>query len=222
VSLYFCHPRPVIAYDTANDGRTLEGLDSGTLQRLAEKLAPFASRGETRAPAPDICERYQFKVSPTGLVELTVPACVGEIEAMKEINRHFCERYPEKNRAAIWEDDLDWYAKQEGVKVRDLTQKRHIELQGVVPGTRGKTRAAQANVLAKNDMAFTEPEALALAAAPYEYKTGKDLLQDLWVRTRAPGVALLTYPYGGVLVDRDDDVYVIGGVAAGGSPNSKA
>jgi len=183
--------------------------------------------GETRASAPEsklsrtVAQAEQIlatlEVGKDGFVKLTIPAGLSDIDAMKALNVYFREKLANMGRAAIWEGDLDWYAKQSTVSGRDTTQERNININPFVEGITSKTRANQESTLKEAGMTFAAPEEVALVLAAYACKNdGKDLLNDNWTRTAASGVALTANQYGGVNVFGPRDAYAYSLVGASG------
>ncbi len=196
----------------------LIGLDPSDLQ-IAD-LKKLIAKYEERTSATFLQQQKQaeqilgsLKMGPNGSVELTIPAGLSDIDAMKALNAYFKDKLPSRNRAAICEGDLDWYANQPTVSGRDITKERTININPFVEGTIGKDRADQEKVLKKAGMTFAAPEEVALVVAAYACKNdGKDLLNDNWTRTAAAGVALYTLRNLGVYVNgySDNDVSYVG------------
>ena len=200
----------------------LIGLDPSDLQ-IAD-LKKLIAKYEERTSATFLQQQKQaeqilgsLKMGPNGSVELTIPAALSDIDAMNALNAYFKEKLPNMKRAAIWQGDLDWYKNQSTVSGRDVTKERTININPFVEGTRGKDRTNQGTVLKKEGMTFAAPEEVALVVAAYACKNdGKDLLNDLYTRTAASGVALTTYQYYGVRVCRSDGGYDLSDVGASG------
>ena len=205
--------------EAGNDPTKLEALTSAALAGIKEQLPPVAPAPKANpeiATAEKILSSLNVK---DGFAQLTIPAGLSDIEAMKALNAYFREKLPQFGRAAIWEGDLDWYAKQAGVKGRDVNAERKINIQMVVPDTAGLSRYSQGKELKEKGMTFAAPEEVASVAAAYACKNnGEDIFKDLWVRTTVPGVALGTHQSGGVDVHWYPDDLGHVNVAASGAP----
>jgi hypothetical protein len=74
-----------------------------------------------------------------GFHHLTIPAGVGDIEALKELNRYFAKKNPnfmaQLKMNALNEEDLAWLEEKGGARDRDINQPRIIEMIPIVPGT---------------------------------------------------------------------------------------
>jgi hypothetical protein len=161
-----------------------------------------------------------FGVNPMETVSLTIPADISDRDAMHALNSKFRELFPEKDRAAIWEDYVERILTCGGGNSTTRSGRREIKLIGVVDGTEGKNREDQGKVLTQKGLVFSHPIDQALAAAAYACKQGgKDLFENKWVRGSVPGFALYTAQFFGVGVDRYDDDDARGHVAASGSPS---
>jgi hypothetical protein len=161
-----------------------------------------------------------FGVKPMETVSLTIPADISDRDAMHALNSKFRELFPEKNRAAIWEEKIERILTCGGGNLTTRSGRREIKVIGVVDGTAGKNRENQGKVLTQKGLVFSHPIDQALAAAAYACKQGgKDLFENKWVRGSVPGFALYTAQFFGVGVDRYDDDDARGHVAASGSPS---
>ena len=189
------------------------------ISAMKELMAQFEQRS-SKAVLLEYAEKIlgSLKVGRDGLVDLTIPAGISDITAMKALNVYFRENHPNFKRGAIWESDLDWYAEQKGVVGRDITKERKIRINPLVDGTLGSSRERKGEILKEKGMGFAPPEEEALVVAAYACKNnGEDLLKGLWALTAASGVALSTNRDGGVGVGRHDDDYVLSYVGAGGA-----
>jgi len=139
---------------------------------------------------------------------------------MHALNARFREMFPDKERAAIYEPDIEQILDAGGGCGRISRAPRIIRLIGVVPDTTNKTRDQQAEVLQKKGLTFPHPIEQALAAAAYACKrSGEDLFNDLFVRGSVPGFALFTFQNGGVYVAGCYGARGGHNVAASGSPS---
>jgi hypothetical protein len=169
-------------------------------------------------PADRILE--SFSVDKENFVNLVIPADVSDEDAMHALNARFRELFPEKERAAIYEEHIDQILDAGDGSGRRARGPRVIKLIGVVPGTTSKNRDQQAEVLEQKGLTFPHPIEQALAAAAYACKrSGGGLFNNLWVRGSVPGFALVTDRDGGVYVFRYNDVIDSDHVAASGSPS---
>ena len=142
-----------------------------------------------------------FSVDKDGFVNLVIPADVSDEEAMHALNVRFREMFPDKQRAAIYEPDIEQILDAGGGCGRISRAPRIIRLIGVVPGTKSKTRDQQAGALHEKGLTFPHPIDQALAAAAYACKRkGEDLFKDLAVRGSVPGFSLATFGHCGVVV----------------------
>jgi hypothetical protein len=161
-----------------------------------------------------------FSVDKENFVTLTIPADVSDEDAMHALNGRFREMFPEKERAAIYEPEIEQILDAGDGSGRISRAPRIIKLIGVVPGTTSKTRDQQAAALEQKGLTFPHPIEQALAAAAYSCKrSGEDLFNDLSVRGSVPGFALYTNPDRGVHVHRCYVGIVYDDVAASGSPS---
>jgi parvulin-like peptidyl-prolyl isomerase len=161
-----------------------------------------------------------FSIDTENFVNLVIPPGISDEEAMRALNARFRELFPDAERAAIYEDDLDAILNAGDGSGRRAREPRVIKLIAVVPGTTNMTRDQQAKVLQQKGLKFPHAIEQALAAAAFACKNnGGDLFNDLAVRGSVPGFALYTHQDDGV------DVYRYGGgggygfVAASGSPS---
>ena len=161
-----------------------------------------------------------FSVDKENFVNLVIPADVSDEDAMHALNARFREVCPEKERAAIYESEIEQILEAGNGSGRRARGPRVIKLLAIAPGTTSKTRDQQAEVLEQKGLTFSHPIEQALAAAAYACKrSGEDLFNDLVVRGSVPGFALGTDRHGGVNVRgfSDDLGYF---VAASGSPSA--
>lgn len=143
-----------------------------------------------------ICSLKQYD---TGIVKLTIPQGVSNVEAMRALNEHFRAHNPDFNRDAISTKYIDSLSTQE--KITNLTpgKPRDISLYIDVPDTRGKTGVEAAQVLSDKGMTFANHEEVAIAAgavACAEY--GEDLFEGRYVRCSELNHALVTFKDKGV------------------------
>jgi hypothetical protein len=159
-----------------------------------------------------------FGVKPMETVSLTIPADISDRDAMHALNSKFRELFPEKNRAAIWEEKIERILTCGGGNLTTRSGRREIKVIGVVDGTVAQNLWEQDKVLKEKGLVFSHPIDQALAAAAFACKRGgKDLFENKWVRGSVPGFALVTFQGYGVSVD--GSFGVDGFVAASGSPS---
>jgi hypothetical protein len=161
-----------------------------------------------------------FCVDDKGFVNLVIPSDISDKDAMHALNSKFRELFPEKNRAAIWESDIEEILSCGSGSSTTRSGRREIKLIGVVDGTADKDREEQRKVLTKKGLVFSHPIDQALAAAAYACKQeGEDLFENKNVRGSVPGFALNTIRLIGVVVRRYRVGYDFNDVAASGSPS---
>ena len=164
-----------------------------------------------------------FSIDKENFVTLVIPVDVSDEDAMHALNARFREMFPKKDRAAIYESEMEEILGAGNGSGRSERAPRIIRLIGVVPGTERKTRDQQADVLQQKGLAFAHPIEQALAAAAYACKrSGEDLFNDLYARGSVPGFALRTDRRHGVRVFRFNDVFDDHHVAASGSPSPES
>jgi hypothetical protein len=128
---------------------------------------------------------------PEGLVTLTVPAGVGDLDALRSLNQAFRSRHSELGRDAVSSGDFDWYSRTASVAQRDVSRPRVVRLLPIVPGSRSLSREQQGDLLRSGGLRFAEPIEQALAAAAFACKSdGRDVFQDFWARGSLPGHAM--------------------------------
>jgi hypothetical protein len=159
-----------------------------------------------------------FCVDDKGFVNLVIPPDISDQDAMHALNSKFRELFPDKKRAAIWEDAIEAILGCGGASSTTRSGRREIKVIGVVDGTERKNREDQGKVLLEKGLVFSHPIDQALAAAAYACKQeGEDLFKVKDVRSSVPGFALFTNLFYGVYVNWCFDGY--GNVAASGSPS---
>ena len=159
-----------------------------------------------------------FAVDEKGFVNLVIPPDISDQDAMHALNSKFRELFPDKNRAAIFEEHIEQILTCGGGNSTNRSGRREIKVIGVVDGTVRKNREDQGKVLTKKGLVFSHPIDQALAAAAFAcMQEGEDLFEDKWVRGSVPGFALVTFQGYGVSVD--GSFGVDGFVAASGSPS---
>jgi hypothetical protein len=139
---------------------------------------------------------------------------------MHALNSKFRELFPEENRAAIWEGDIQQILTCGGGNSTKRSGRREIKVIGMVAPTLYINRKEQGKLLTQKGLVFSHPIDQALAAAAFACtRGGKDLFGDKMVRGSVPGFALGTFQSAGVGVFRynDDDAVIF--VAASGSPS---
>jgi hypothetical protein len=92
-----------------------------------------------------------FSVDHENFLNLTIPADVSDEDAMHALNSRFRELYPEKERAGIYEPDIERILDAGNKSGHRSRGPRIIKLIGVVPDTTNKTRDQQAVALQKRD-----------------------------------------------------------------------
>ena len=161
-----------------------------------------------------------FSIDTENFLSLVIPPGISDEEAMRALNARFRELFPDAERAAIYEDDLDAILNAGDGSGRRAREPRVIKLIAVVPGTTNMTRDQQAKVLQQKGLKFPHPIEQALAAAAFACKNnGEDLFNDLIGRGSVPGFALNANRLYGVYVVRSDDDRDVIIVAASGSPS---
>jgi hypothetical protein len=108
-----------------------------------------------------------FSVDKDGFVNLVIPADVSDEDAMHALNARFRKMFPKKDRAAIYEPDIERILDAGSGSGRSERTRRIIRLIGVVRGTEGRIRDQQAKVLQQKGLTFPHPIEQALAAAAY-------------------------------------------------------
>ena len=154
---------------------------------------PAAPSVTLAVPGPEVAAEIlaSWHPDPEGLVTLTVPAGVGDLDALQFLNQAFRSRYSEMGRDAVSSGDFDWYFRTASVAQRDLSRPRVVRVLPIVPGSRGLPREQQVDLLRSAGLRFAEPIEQALAAAAFACKSdGRDVFQDFWARGSMPGHAL--------------------------------
>lgn len=172
---------------------------------------------------PEVVEQIlrSWHPDPDGLVSLTVPAGVGDLEALRSLNHCFRSRHHEPARDAVSAGDFEWYSRTASVAQRDVSQPRVVRVLPIVPGTRGLSRDEQMNHLRSEGLRFAEPIEQALVAAAFACKSeGRDVFQDLWARGSLPGHALTVSRITGTRVCSSYDDGAYSNVAACGALNA--
>ena len=144
--------------------------------------APPAPPPQIAASGPEIVEKIlrSWHLELDGLVSLTIPAGIGDMDALRSLNHCFRTRHHDPVRDAVSAGDFDWYSRTASVAHRDVSQPRIVRVLPIVPGTRGLSRDQQANFLSSEGLRFAEPIEQALVAAAFACKTdGRDVFQDL-------------------------------------------
>ena len=204
----------VIFLNRNSDGSTNSGISD--MKDLVAQWEQRVSKAVLLEQAEKILS--SLKVGRDGLVDLTIPAGISDITAMKALNVYFRENLPSFERSAIREDNFDWYAGQKGVVGRDIPKERKIRIDPLVDGTLGKSRVHNGEILKEKGMRFAPPEEVSLVVAAYACKNnGKDLLKGLWAITAASGVALTAFQDFGMSVYGPYDALDLSDVGAGGA-----
>jgi hypothetical protein len=217
-----------------SDGQTVIELYMGQLEaELGQKEEPEEDRvPQTEEEMAQMAlESYKYDEN-TGVSTFVRPRGVSDVKLMRALNKYFRKQYPNYNRDAIYDNDIDWYDKlptdfpDHCHQGRDYSpdipkSSRTITITALVLGTTDKDRVDQGKLLQDAGLSFSDPRDIALAAALHACKyNGEDLFKDKWVRGSVPGFALCT--------DDDDGVFVFGydvgrgrdDVGASGSPLS--
>jgi hypothetical protein len=112
-----------------------------------------------------------FYIDREGFHHLMIPAGVGDIEAIKELNRYFAEKNPrflaEIKMNAFDEVDLPRLEVIGGARDRDINQPRIIEMIPIVPGTVDVWLKIQREVLSKLGLEFVPEIEQALVALAF-------------------------------------------------------
>jgi hypothetical protein len=160
-----------------------------------------------------------FCVDDKGFVNLVIPPDISDQDAMHALNSKFRELFPDKKRAAIWEEHIERILSCGDGYSTTRSGRREIKVIGVVDGTVRKNRENQGKVLTQKGLVFSHPIDQALAAAAFACRQqGDDLFEGNYVRGSVPGFALGSYQSLGVRVRRFNDEDDISVVAASGSP----
>jgi hypothetical protein len=160
-----------------------------------------------------------FCVDDKGFVNLVIPPDIFDRDAMHALNSKFRGLFPEKDRAAIWERDIELMLTWLGADSTKRSGRREIKVIGVVDGIEGKNREDQGKVLLEKGLVFSHPIDQALAAAAFACRQGgEDLFKVKDVRGSVPGFALRTVQGFAVFVGRYSVDLVSNRVAASGSP----
>ncbi|MEY4668456.1 MAG: hypothetical protein RL518_1155 [Pseudomonadota bacterium] len=144
--------------------------------QLAEKLVASYSFDET-----------------TGFSTFTIPAGITDVEAMKSLNAFFREKLPTFSRDVVEGGDAEWKLSvsyeeppkkfPDDFRKRDYSKPREVIIMVVVPGTEGKTRELQGEVLAQRGLVFADPRDIAVAVALHACKhAGASLCRHFAVR----------------------------------------
>ena len=132
-----------------------------------------------------------FSIDNENCVNLIIPTDVSDEDAMHALNARFREMFPDKERAAIYESDIDKILDAGSGSGRISRAPRIIRLIGVVPGTTDKTHDQQAEALQQKGLTFPHPVDQALAAAAYACRrNGEDLFNGGRVRGSVPRFVL--------------------------------
>ena len=160
---------------------------------LPATSAPPARSVTLAGSGPEVAAEIlaSWHPDPEGMVVLTVPAGVGDLEALRSLNQAFRSRHPELGRDAVSSGDFDWYSRTASVAQRDVSRPRVVRLLPIVPGSRSLSREQQGDLLRSGGLRFAEPIEQALAAAAFACKSdGRDVFQDFWARGSLPGHAM--------------------------------
>jgi hypothetical protein len=164
-----------------------------------------------------------FSVDDKGFVKLVIPPDVFDQDAMHALNSKFRELFPDKQRAAIFEEHIERILSCGDGYSTTRSGRREIKVIGMVAPTLYMNREEQGKVLTQKGLVFSHLIDQALAAAAFACKQGgKDLFENKTVRGSVPGFALGTSQLIGVNVDGYDDDRDSLYVAASGSPSPES
>ncbi|MEY4702010.1 MAG: hypothetical protein RL326_2197 [Pseudomonadota bacterium] len=186
----------------------------------------LATLAEEMLKSYSLCEQE-------GLSTFTIPAGVTDVEALKALNALFRENLSGFNRDAVEAGEGDWELSlsyeqapkefPDDFRERDYSKPREVAIIVLVPGTEGKIRDSQAELLAQRGLVFADPRDIAIAVALHACThEGADLCKGLAVRGSWRDMVQVTRR-GGLAVDtvydedQDDNLFV----AASGSPVSE-
>ena len=148
-----------------------------------------------------------FSIDDKGFVKLVIPPDISDEDAMHVLNRRFRELFPEKERGAIYENQIDEIINAGGERARRTKVPQSVTILAVVPGTTNMTRPQQEAELQRVGLTLSHPIEQALAAAAYACKhDGADLFQNLFVRSSSLKISLLTFTTDGVGICTDVDL----------------
>lgn len=200
----------------------MPGMNAGRGSAIPATSAPPAPPPEIASSGPEVVEKIlrSWRLELDGVISLTIPAGVGDMDALRSLNHCFRTRHHDPARDAVSVGDFDWYSRTAAVSQREVSQPRVVRVLPIVPGTRGLTRDEQANLLGSEGLRFAEPIEQALVAAAFACKTdGRDVFQDLWARGSLAGHALTVSRITGTRVCTSYDDGAYSNVAASGALN---
>ena len=182
--------------------------------------------------AEEMLKSYSFDEQ-AGLSIFTIPAGVTDVEALKALNAFFRENLPGFNRDVVEAGEGDWMLSlsyeqtpkefPDYFRERDYAKPREVAIIVLVPGTEGKNRDSQAELLAQRGLVFADPRDIAIAVALHACAhEGADLCKGLAVRGSWRDMVQVTQRDGftpDTVYDADEDDNLC--VAASGSPVSE-
>lgn len=126
---------------------------------LPAPSVPAAPSVTLAVPGPEVAAEIlaSWHPDPEGLVTLTVPAGVGDLDALRSLNQAFRSRHSEMGRDAVSSGDFDGYSRTASVAQRDLSRPRVVRVLPIVPGSRGLPREQQVDLLRSAGLRFAEP-----------------------------------------------------------------
>lgn len=149
-----------------------------------------------------------FSIDKDNFVNLVIPADISDEDAMHALNVRFRQAFPREGRDGIDIHNISKFIESGNGSDRRYHGPRNIKLIGVVPGTEGRSRDKQEEVLKEKGLTFAHPIEQALAAAAYSILHAKNLFelhlsggevpQSGSVRGSVPGKAIKTNPFSGV------------------------
>ena len=197
---------------------TIAGMGSAQLATSAPPALPPA----ITSVGPEVVEKIlrSWHLELDGMVSLTIPAGVADMDALRSLNHCFRARHHDPVRDAVSAGDFNCCSRAASVSQRDLSQPRVVRVLPIVPGTRGLSLDEQVNLLSSEGLRFAEPIEQALVAAAFACKTdGRDVFQDLWARGSLAGHALTVSQITSTRVCTSYDDGAYSNVAASGALN---
>lgn len=200
----------------------MPAMSPGAGTAVPPTSAPPTVPLDIAASGPEVVEKVlrSWHLDADGLISLTIPAGVGDLDALRSLNHCFRTRHHDPARDAVSVGDFDWYSRTASVAQREVSRPRVIRVLPIVPGSRGLARDEQANLLRSEGLRFAEPIEQALVAAAFACKSeGRDVFQDLWARGSLAGHALTVSRITGTRVCTSYDDGAYSNVAASGALN---
>ena len=197
---------------------TIAGMGSVQLATSAPPALPPA----ITSVGPEVVEKIlrSWHLELDGMVSLTIPAGLADMDALRSLNHCFRARHHDPVRDAVSAGDFNCCSRAASVSQRDLSQPRVVRVLPIVPGTRGLSRDEQVNLLSSEGLRFAQPIEQALVAAAFACKTdGRDVFQALWARGSLAGHALTVSQITSTRVCTSYDDGAYSNVAASGALN---